>query len=38
MSNVRFIVGIIREELCIVIYCLDKLIIFFGENVLLESF
>lgn len=37
MSNVRSIAGTIREEPCIVIYCLDKSIIPFGENALPES-
>lgn len=37
ISNVRYVVGNIIYEVCIVIYCLDKLIIFFGENFLLES-
>lgn len=38
ISNVRYVVGNIIYEFCIVIYCLDKLIILYGENFLLESF
>lgn len=37
ISNVRCINGNFIWELCIVIYCLDKLIILFGEKFLLIS-
>lgn len=38
ISNVRCVGGIKKEELCIVLYCLDKMIIFYGEYLLLEFF
>lgn len=37
ISNVRFLYGNIIYMFCIVIYCLDKLIILFGEKFLLIS-
>lgn len=37
ISNVRYVAGNIIHEACIVIYCLDKSIIPFGENPLPES-
>lgn len=37
ISNVRSVAGNIKQEACIVIYCLDKSIIPFGENSLPES-
>lgn len=38
ISNVRCVGDIIKDELCIVLYCLDKILIFFGENLLLDFF
>lgn len=38
ISNVRCVGGIKKDELCIVLYCLDKILLFFGENLLLDFF
>lgn len=36
ISNVRCVGDIKKEELCIVVYSLDKMLIFFGEKLFLE--